>query len=178
MLKKYKLAYEILSVSADYYVYNIYLDKVINSKTENWQMSTDTVWLQPNTAPANRILFEPLKEKTAHLKRHFNDTSSYAIIYLYRPNKVWGMLASYYVYMGQDFIFPAMNKTKAAYKIYKEGPVKIHAKMSKVEAAVPLDIKFGRKYYIECLLDNSPPKTTAVIRSKEEVKGQIDFESL
>ncbi len=140
-------------------------------------MSTDTAWLTPITSPANRILFEPLKEKAAHLKRHFNDTSSYAIIYLYRPHKVWGMLAAYYVYYGQDFIFPAMNKTKVAYKIFKEGPVKIHAKLSKVEKSVPLNIKFGKKYYIECLIDNSPPKTTAEIRLKEEAKGQVDFDS-
>lgn len=53
----------------------------------------------------------------------------------------------------------------------------IHAKLSKVEAKVNLDIQFGNKYYIECLLDNSPPKTTAVLKLKDEEKGQVDFES-
>ena len=177
-LKKYKLAYDILSVTASYYVYNIYLDKIINAKTDYWQVSTDTAWLKPVSAPGNKPLFAALKEKTSYLKRHFNDTSSYAIVYLYRPNKVWGMAASYYVYCDQDFIYPAMNNSKIAYKIYKQGPTRIFAKLNKVEASVPLDIKFGKKYYIECLLDNSSPKTTAVLKLKEEEKGQMEFEGL
>lgn len=176
--RKYKLAYDILSVTSSYYVYNIYLDKIVNSRTDYWQVSTDTAWLKPIASPANRLLFAALKEKPSHLKRHFNDTSSYAIIYLYRPDKIWGKMASYYVYCDQDFIYPAVNNSKIAYKIYKEGPAKIHARLNKVEASVPLDIKFGKKYYIECLLDNTPPKTTPDIRSREEAKGQIDYESL
>lgn len=176
--KKYKLAYDILSVTPTYYVYNIYLDKIVNSRTDCWQVSTDTVWLKPIASPSNRPLFAALRGKTSYLKKHFNDTSSYAIIYLYRPDKIWGLMASYYVYCGQDFIYPAMNRSKIAYKIYKEGPTRIFAKLNKVEASVPLDIKFGKKYYIECLLDNSPPKTTAVLKLREEAKGQVDFESL
>ena len=174
-LKKYKLAYDILSVTASYYVYNIYLDKIVNSRTDCWQMSTDTAWLKPIALPSNRPLFAALKEKTSYLKKHFNDTSSYAIIYLYRPDKIWGLMASYYIYCDQDFIYPAMNKSKIAYKIYKEGSTKIFAKLNKVESFVPLDIKFGKKYYIECLLDNSPPKTTAVLKLRDESKGQVDL---
>ena len=78
--------------------------------------------------------------------------------------KVWGMLATYSVYSDQDFIYPAINGSKIAYKVFKEGPTKVFAKLNKVEATLPLGIRFGKKYYMECLLDNSPPKATAVMK--------------
>jgi hypothetical protein len=177
MLTKHKMAYQVHSVTAQYYIYSLYIDKVVSNKTDNLQMTTDTAWLNPIASPNNRILFEPLKEKASHLKRHFNDTSSYAIIYFYRPNAVWGMMTAYYVYFGLDLIFPAANSTKVAYKVFKEGPVRIHAKMNKYEAYVPVDIKFGKKYYIQCLFDNFP-LSKPVLNLKDEAKGQVDFDSL
>jgi hypothetical protein len=178
MLTKSKLAYEILSVSGTCYVYNIYIDKINPDKIENRQMSTDTAWLKPITQPQNQQLFEVLTEKPADLKRNFKDTSQYAIVYMYRPYRLVVSENEYYVYFGEDFMFWATNKAKRAFKILKEGPVKIHAKSGEVESSVIVDIKFGKKYYIECRIDNKIPYAAPDIRLEEQVDGQIGFDSL
>ena len=178
MLAKYKLAYEILSVSGSYYVYNIYLDKVIPNNIENRQMATDTAWLKPIPNPINQELFQVATENPAVLKSNFKDTSKYAIVYMYRPYRLVVSQNEYFVYFGDDFIFWATNKSKKAFKILKEGQVKIHAKSGKVESSVVVDIKFGKKYFIECRIYHKIPYAAPEIRLEEQTDGQIGFDSM
>lgn len=178
LIKKYKLAYEVVSVASGYYVYNMYLDKVNPGDIEYRQISTDTAWLKPLNIPANQQLFQVLTEKPEHLKTHFNDTSSYAIVYIYRPNKAPASINEYYIYLNQDFLFWVRNKAKTAYKIYRQGPVTFHAKSGKVETSVTLDIEFGRKYYLECLMHPKTPYAIPEIRLEEPTDGQIGWNLL
>ncbi len=178
VLKTYKLAYQIVEAMPDYYVYTLYINQVRNTKMEHSHLSTDTAWLKPVTVPTNQALFGALKEKPSYLKKHFNDTSSYAIVYLYRPSRLPGMAASYNVYYDGDFVYPATNGSKIAYKVYKEGRIKVFAKHNYVEAMLPLDVKFGNTYYVECALDNAPPPAKARLKLRDEEKGKMDYDGL
>ncbi len=178
VLKTYKFAYNIVAAMPDYYVYTLYLNGVGNTRMEHSHLSTDTAWLKPVTVPGNQELFRALKEKPSYLKKHFNDTSSYAIVYLYRPSRLPAMGANFNVYYDGDFVYPATNGSKIAYKVYKEGRIKLFAKHNYVEAILPLDVQFGHTYYVECAMDNAPPPAKPRLKLREEEKGKMDYEGL
>jgi len=178
VLNKPKLAYEILSVTRNYYVYNSYLDKVLPGNIEYRQMSTDTAWLKALKTPTNQEIFKVINENPIVLKRNFKDTSQYAVIYMYRPHRSPASQDDYYVYFGEDFMFWALHKTKAAFRILKEGPVKIHAKSGEVESSVIIDIQFGKKYYIDCRIYPKTPYAAPEIRLEEQTDGEIGFDTL
>ena len=178
VLDKSKLAYEILTVTRNYYVYNSYLDKVLPGNIEHRQMSTDTAWLKPLKTPTNQEIFKIAKETPSVLKRNFKDTSQYAVIYMYRPHRTPASQNDYYVYFGEDFMFWAVNKTRATFKILKEGPVRIHAKSGEVESSVIIEIQFGHKYYIDCRIYPRPPYAAPEIRLEEHADGEIGFDTL
>ena len=114
-------------------------------------MFTDTAWLRPHANPTNSEIFQVTRENPVRVKRNFTDTSQYALVYLYRLHKLPASENEYYVYFGEDFMFRAINKTKAIYKIFKEGPVKIHAKTGNVESSV---LHVARKYGIGITIIN------------------------
>ncbi|HET9279617.1 MAG TPA: hypothetical protein VFN95_15585, partial [Flavitalea sp.] len=178
VLNKPRLAYEILSVTRNYYVYNSYLDKVLPGNIEHRQMSTDTAWLKPPKTPTNHEIFKVANENPGVLKRNFKDTSQYAVIYMYRPHRSPASQDDYYVYFGEDFMFWALNKSKAAFKILKEGPARIHAKSGEVESTVIIDIQFGKKYYLDCRIYPKAPYAAPEIRIEEQTDGEIGFDTL
>ena len=177
-LQKQRLAYELLSVTKEYYVYNMYKEQVNPGDVVKREMITDTGWLKPLAKPRNYEVFKLLTEKPAQLKQHFNDTSSYAIVYLYRLDKVVGRSNDYDVYFENDFMFRAQSKSKIAYKVYRTGPTMIHAKAGNVESSVLVNIEFGKKYYFQCLIQSNPPDLIPEIRLEENTDGQIWFNTL
>ena len=172
-----KLAYDILRVTPTYYVYDSYPDTILPGNMENRRMFTDTAWLRPHANPTNSEIFQVTRENPVRVKRNFTDTSQYALVYLYRLHKLPASENEYYVYFGEDFMFRAINKTKAIYKIFKEGPVKIHAKTGNVESSVMIDIRFGKKYYIQCQVNPTTPYPIPAITLEELTDGEIWFNS-
>jgi hypothetical protein len=88
------------------------------------------------------------------------------------------MAANFNVYYDGDFIYPATNGSKIAYKVYKEGRIKVFAKYNHVDAILPLDVTFGKAYYVECALDNAPPPAKPRLKLRDEEKGKMEYEGL
>ena len=140
-------------------------------------MSTDTAWFQPLANPTNSEIFQVVKESPAKVKRNFADTSQYALVYLYRLHKLPAAESEYYVYYGEDCMFRAVNKTKAIYKVFKEGPINIHATSGNVESSVMIDIRFGKKYFIQCQVQTRTSLPAPSITLEELTDGEIWFNS-
>ena len=175
-LNNIKLVYDIVSVAPTFYVYKIYPDGALPGNMEHSVVSTDTAWLQPVSNPTNTKIFEITKENPATVKRNFKDTSQYALVYLYRLHKLPASESEYHVYFGEDVMFRAMNKTKAIYKIFKEGPVRIHANADNVESLM-IDIRFGKKYFIQCQVQQRTSFPAPAITLEELTDGEIGFNS-
>jgi len=75
LLKKQKLVREILDLTDDYYTVNTYLDRIDYSKSEDRQLSTDTIWLKALDRATNQEIFRPLTNLNQVIGNNFRDTS-------------------------------------------------------------------------------------------------------
>jgi hypothetical protein len=176
-LKKHIMAFEIVRVAADYYVYKSYIDKVSAISIES-----DTMWLNQKIVVANNNLFKRLSGNAVLKRDHFSDTSKYAIIYLYRPGKLTNSLGNYPVYLDGDIICIAQNNSGYILKIFKEGQFEIKSKLFKDESAVKVNLKFGNTYYVKSMIHWTISSRlynfkleTAIVNPE---KGQKEFEEV
>lgn len=79
------------------------------------------------------------------------DTATYAIIYFYRPKNFSGSAVGYDVRLDDSVVCRMVNNSKAEIRVYKQGKQKVWAK-TEAKAIVPLDVKYGKHYYIKCTI--------------------------
>src|ERR1700733_3492230 len=175
VLKKHKLAREIVSLTGDYYTVKTYLDRIDDSKGEDRQLSTDTIWLKALEKVTNQEIFKPLTDSGPKIEKNFRDTSRYAILYTYRPNRFMAMLNEYYVYCDNNFLFWAQNKAKAVFKIVRDGPITFYAKSGGEESRVTLNVQFGKKYFLECFIHHKISHATPELKMIESKQGESEF---
>ena len=147
LIKKHKLVFAINRLTDDYYTYTGYLDK-----TSNAPLVTDTIWLHEKVNIVSNELFKRVPENEVFKKKVFNDTSAYALLYVYRPGKTTLSLASYLVYFDNNLMCIAQNNTGFLFKILKEGKFELKSRLNKDEASLPLNIQFGKTYFVKTML--------------------------
>jgi hypothetical protein len=118
-----------------------------------------------------------LTETESYLRKKFKDTSSYAILYLYRQGKFMAMLNEYYVYCDNSVMFWAKNKARQAFKIFRQGPLTLYSRSGKEESKVIIDVEFGKRYYVQCIIHHKVTHATPELKLVDKEKGQVDFES-
>ena len=148
VLKKHKLAYKITRVTSEYYTYTGYIDN-----TDNNPIQADTMWLTEKVNIINNALFSQIDNEGVLKKNHFSDTSKYAVLYVYRPGKITNSLGNYLLYFSDNLLCVAKNKSGYIFKILKEGKYNISSRLYKDEAAVQLDVKFGKTYYVKSMIN-------------------------
>ena len=72
-----------------------------------------------------------------------------ALLHIYRKSSMAGAAISYDLYMGDEKIFRAKNKSKTTIKITKEELITLKAKTEKT-VEIALDIELGKEYYVRC----------------------------
>jgi uncharacterized membrane protein YhaH (DUF805 family) len=74
---------------------------------------------------------------------------NYALLHVYRRSAVMGFGISYNLHLDDEVIFRVKNGSKTTVKVTGEGP---HVLWGKTERKVrfPVNIQFGREYYIRC----------------------------
>lgn len=75
-------------------------------------------------------------------------TIDYALLYVYR-NGGGGALVGYNLYQGDSILCRVTNRFKQEIRIKKTGQTELWAK-TESKAAVPVDFKKGRTYYLRC----------------------------
>jgi hypothetical protein len=143
--EKHNLLYEITGSTSNYYTYKGYLDK-----SSNLTIQLDTMWLTQKSNIASNELIEPIKNEMVLKKAHFTDTSNYAVLYLYRTGKFAASQVDMITYFDNNLICDSKNGSSFIFKIFKEGNFDLSSvsNMNKKSAVLPLDIKFGHKYYV------------------------------
>ncbi len=147
LLQKHKLAYQIVSITDNYYIYKAYFDK-----TSNLPIATDTAWFSEKTNYTSNEFYKRMPNNGFLRKEHFKDTSNYAVLYLYRPGKTTNCLANYMVYYNDNVMCVVKNKSGYIFKILKEGDFKLSSRLFKDESSVQLTVKFGNVYYIKSMI--------------------------
>lgn len=145
-VKKHIFVYQIANVTNDYYTFYGYVDQP-SSKP----FYVDTMWLSEKAIFSEQGLFRPTNEAMLK-KKHFSDTSRYAVIYLYRPGKFTNSLGNYNIYFDNKFMCVARNKSGYIFTILKEGNFPIRSALYKDESSIDLHVQFGKKYYVKSMI--------------------------
>jgi hypothetical protein len=146
LLKRHKLAFEVEQVTPDYYIYKAFIDK-----TSNLPVNSDTMWMHEKVNFTDNLFIQHIPENYLR-KNHFSDTSRYAVLYVYRPGKFTNSLADYPVYLNENVLCIAKNKSGYVFKISKEGLYNIKSRLYKDESAVNIEVKFGNIYYLKSMI--------------------------
>ncbi len=146
-LKKHTLLYEIGKITNDYYLFKGYVDK-----TSNIPIQVDTMWLNEKFNRVSNELFKSVANTAILRRAKFSDTSKYAVLYVYRPKKIAISLTNYAVYFDNTLMCVAQNNSGFIFKILKEGEFEVKSKLFKDEAAVKVNIKFGKTYYVKSII--------------------------
>jgi len=113
-------------------------------------MVTDTMWMHPQSHSAGNMLFE-LTDPGRIKQAHFGDTSPMALLYIYRPGKFKLSFSDLLILYNDLPVVILKNKSAAVVVIYKEGPFTLRSicpTQRNVEGDLPMDIKFGKTYFI------------------------------
>jgi hypothetical protein len=146
-LDKHQLAFKVETITPDYYVYSDYVDEVSKRR-----VGSDTIWFHEKAGLPHNDHYWLVPDETWLKKRHFGDTSQYAVLYLYRPGKLTNSWTPFPVYANDSLIWSAKNKSGCIIMIKAEGPVELKSKLLKDSSAVRLDIQFGKRYYVKSMV--------------------------
>jgi hypothetical protein len=145
-LTKHKLVYHIDSIASDYYLFSSYQDR----SSKDRLLAKDTIWTHPQTHSADNILFG-VTDPNRIRKIHFNDTSQMALLYIYRPGKLKLSMSDLMIFYNDLPMVVLKNKSAAVIALFKEAPFTLKSRVpagTKVEGDLPMDIKFGKVYYV------------------------------
>jgi hypothetical protein len=142
-LENHKLIVKVIDVNSVYCVYEVHADKL-----KNPLLSSDTLWFSEKQNVPDNIFFEPIRENSKDLKS-FKDTSSYALLYIYRKGKFVCSLGNYFVYFNNSLSNVSSNESHYVFKILKRGAITLLAKGGSRDSQISIPIQFGKKYYVE-----------------------------
>lgn len=142
-LEKHKFAFEVESVSKDYFIASAYIDKVSGKP-----FSRDTAFFQRKDYPVNKILFQPVKNLVELRKQKFSDTSQYAVVCIYRKGKLPCLLIDGQVFFGGNLMAIMPNKSAAIFKVKREGSFEVETYAKDRSVKKMIDIQFGKRYYL------------------------------
>lgn len=142
-LKSHKLIFKTAERTADYFIYESYIDKVSGNP-----FLVDTAFYKRKSAPVDNRLFVPVKLSDLK-KQRFSDTSKYAVVGIYRKGEFTCSAVEGLVYLNDEVI--AGLKTKSAYlfKVYKEGTLKFGSSFNNKISVKNVQVQFGKRYYIQ-----------------------------
>jgi hypothetical protein len=173
VLLKHKLFSTVTAIAADYYTYITYLEG-----EKRVPLLQDTVWFHEKAGKSTQI-YEWI-QNIADV--HINDTSKYALLYVYRPGKTSVMFDKYPIYFNDVFLCEGSNKVGYVFKIYTEGTYTLKSRLNKNADSVAVNMKFGKVYYVRSevqnskkLLQNTPDLKMEIINEDD---GKAEFDNV
>lgn len=141
--KHHKLYYHLHSAGKDFCVYTETADKLRGTLIEK-----DTIWLHEVSRPAEAPLVREVRSESILRGMRFSDTSSYAIVYLYRPLTMMFSEYSYNVYMQDHWLCNLKNNSQHIFAVYQKGPFTLRSRLGIDTCSISLNIEPGKSYYI------------------------------
>lgn len=147
-LENHQLVFRVGTITDEYYIYSEYVDEISKKP-----YAIDTIWFREKEGVAIRAdHYRFISGESWLKKRHFSDTSQYAVLYLYRPGKTTNSLAGVPIYLNDTAVWVAKNKSACILLLKSEGPIELKSKLYKDSSSVRLDIKFGQRYYVKSMI--------------------------
>lgn len=105
-----------------------------------------------------------------------DSTSQYALLYVYRPKVTMEWLA-YDLHLGDEVICRVKNNSRQVIKVTKEGGNILWASTEK-KSELPVDIEFGKEYYIRCSLEVGVLLAHPRLQLVDKKKGKIEYSKI
>ena len=103
------------------------------------------------------------------------DLPDHATLYIYRLKDTMLLGTSYHVHLNDDSVICTVkSKSRDSVTIYNEGTIKLWAATEK-KAEVPIDVKFGRSYYVRCGLIKGEIRMVPVITIVDNDMGEREY---
>ena len=170
MFKQYAYVSVITQATPDYYITTSYLES-----PKNYPIAVDTMWNAERKVSSDRVVFSalsPSEQRKAKLK----DTSSFALLYVYRPSKFICSGVSFPLY-GNDVLMCGFPEKGGAYvfKVQKQGPIRLTGQHRQNKDYLDVDFRFGQKYYVRVDTKWSMSRCIPFLMEKDKVKGEEEF---
>lgn len=172
-LRKHKYYYHLEAGGNEFCVYTETIDKPDGAPVEK-----DTLWVHERAQPATPLLAEIRSESYLRGMR-FSDTSSYAVVFLYRPATPTFYYSRFDIYANGHFLCTMKDDVQHMYAVYRKGPFTLQAKYDRDTCSISLDIEPGKAYYVRSTLHNGvfgPRNYKVVLESIPADKGQKEFD--
>jgi len=172
---EHQVHFEVTNIAEDYYVF-----KARQDKKSGTVLRIDTMWLKPKTDYVSNKVVEYIKDPRILKKQHFGDTSKYAVLYVYRTPKTWAFLANVNVYLDDVPLCIVPNNSAFAFKIFKQGTMKITSNVETGKMAEQiLNVEFGKKYFLKTSLGLKSGFSYKIpILALNPKEAEQDFETL
>lgn len=105
-----------------------------------------------------------------------NDTTQYATLYIYRPANSVGGLVGYNINVNDSTVVKIKNNSKAAIKLYQEGPVQLS--VGNEDKKMKVDIQFGEVYYLKFAMLSGLVGARPEINLISPSQGEAEYSSI
>jgi hypothetical protein len=177
LVKNHELFYTIKMVTDNYYVFNGYID---NAK--GFSLGEDTMWLNEKVNYKPSRMFERIPNLSVLKRANFSDTSKYALVYMYRPDKFTNSLGQGYpIWLDGLPLATLANREGFIFKVFQPGSHKVSFFFDKTESFYTIDFFPGKVYYLKSWINwNMVKFKPAVIEMKQMPMetGKKEFEQL
>ena len=172
--KKHKLYYHLQPAGKDYCIYTETVDLPSGALVEK-----DTMWLHEVAHPKFAPLAVNIRSESLLRDMHFSDTSSYAVVYIYRPKTGTFPGASYDLYAEDHLICVMNNNSSYIYAVYRKGPLTLRTQLDGAKCSISLNIEAGKSYYVRSTMPFGffgPRNFGLVLKQIPAAKGQKEFD--
>lgn len=177
LVKNHELFYTIKTATENYYVFNGYID---NAK--GFSLGEDTMWLTQKVNYKPSRMFERIQNLSVLKRANFSDTSQYALVYMYRPDRLTNSLGEGYpIWIDGLPLATLANREGFIFKVFQPGSHKVSFFFDRTESVYTVDLFPGKVYYLKSWINwNMLKFKPAVIEMKEmsAVVGKKEFEQV
>lgn len=168
LLYDHFIAYEINTVTDDYFTYTSFRDD-FSGKV----LMKDTMWRDARTD-----ISLPVATEYVTLEEKIEPDTSFALVYVYRPYKLVGFAMPYRIYFGEHLVGFLKNKSGYGFKVSKEDDLVVRGTIYNGDTKVTINVKKGNTYYIHTELKTGLIKGKVGMDVKPEAEAQKELKKI
>jgi len=100
-----------------------------------------------------------------------------ALLHIYRKSSMAGAAISYDVYLDDEKIYRASNKSKTTIRLTKGGTSTLSAK-TETKTELPINIELGKEYYVNCGIKMGALVGRPKIEIVDKTKGKPEYDKI
>lgn len=170
LIKQHPLVSSITASTPDYYVTADYFDA-----TTNYPYAFDTLWHKEQNVTPDRVFLTALSPAEIR-KIKIRDTTQYAVLYVYRSSKFVCSKIPFPIY-GNNVLMCGLsgNGNAFAFKVTKQGPIRIQGQHNQKKDYLDVDVRFGQKYFVKVDSKWSAARCLPILTEVAKLQGEGEF---